>query len=65
MGTPEQPTAGRLLIVKHQATEEAPVGFDEGGTVCCCFHGVNGKMIFTNNKNRDKMERMVKLPDFF
>jgi hypothetical protein len=38
------------LIVKHQAAEEAPVGFDEGCGVCCCFHGVNGKMIFIKTK---------------
>jgi hypothetical protein len=42
------------LNVKHQATEEALVSFDESGAVCCCFHGVNGKMIFIENKNRDK-----------
>jgi hypothetical protein len=30
-------------MVKHQAAEEAPVGFDEGGDGSSCFHDVMTK----------------------
>ena len=54
---PETPMSSGLkplLMVKHQAAEETPVGFDEGGDGSSCFHAILVKCFLVKAKIRIK-----------
>ena len=65
MGVARLAKSGVRLNVEHQATEQAPVGLDEGGGVSRSFHTINAMCGGVRGKNSNYFDWMNLKPDLF